>query len=177
MKGIEHGLLAVALWSAGLAFAQSRVGKCSGEYANDATVAQQRGCKVSERRSTPGMPSVMTVPIDPDGHFRLRGFINNHPAVFLVDTGATYISVSDDFARRANLQAGSLVKLNTANGVRAGQLVKGVTVIVGSFAVPAATVAVGTTGQGGDVLLGQSFLRNFDITMNDRQMVIRTRTP
>jgi len=119
----------------------------------------------------------MTVPIDPDGHFRLRGFINNQPAMFLVDTGATHISVSDDFARRANLQAGSLVKLNTANGVRTGQLVKGVTVIVGSFAVPAATVAVGTAGQGGEVLLGQSFLRNFDITMNDRQMVIRTRTP
>ena len=41
----------------------------------------------------------------------------------------------------------------------------------------AAIVAVGTAGQGNEVLLGQSFLRNFDVTMNDRQMVIRTRTP
>ena len=177
MNGMKYWLLAVTLWSAGWAFAQGRVWNCGGDDTNDATVAQHRGCKLSERRSSPGMPSVMTIPIDPDGHFRLRGFINNQPALFLVDTGATYISVSDDFARRANLQAGSLVKLKTANGVRAGQLVKGVTVIVGSFAVPAATVAVGTAGQGGDVLLGQSFLRNFDITMNDRQMVIRTRTP
>jgi len=177
VKGMKVLLLAVTLLSAGVASAQSRVWKCDGGHTNDATAAQQRGCKLSERRSSPGIPSVMTVPIDPDGHFRLRGFINNQPAMFLVDTGATHISVSDDFARRANLQAGSLVKLNTANGVRTGQLVKGVTVIVGSFAVPAATVAVGTAGQGGEVLLGQSFLRNFDITMNDRQMVIRTRTP
>ena len=172
----KYLLFVVTLLSAGLTSAQGRVWKCGGEYTHNATAAQQRGCKLLERSSS-DMPSVMTVPIDQDGHFRLRGFINNQPTMFLVDTGATYISVSDDFARRANLQGGSLVKFNTANGARAGRLVKGVTVIVGSFSVPAATVAVGTAGQEGEALLGQSFLRNFDITMNDRQMVIRTRTP
>ena len=116
-------------------------------------------------RSSSAMPSVMTIPIDQDGHFRLRGFINDQPAMFLVDTGATYISVSDEFARRANLQGGSLVKFHTANGARTGHLVQGVTVIVGSFSVAAATVAVGTAGQGSEDLLGQSFLRNFNITM------------
>jgi len=174
---MKYLLFAVTLWSAISASAQDRASKCGGEYTRSAALAQQSGCGSSASRSSSAMPSAMTIPIDQDGHFRLRGFINNQPAMFLVDTGATHISVSDDFARRANLQAGSLVKLNTANGVRTGQLVKGVTVIVGSFAVPAATVAVGTAGQGGEVLLGQSFLRNFDITMNDRQMVIRTRMP
>jgi len=174
---MKYLLFAVMLLSAVSASAQGRVWKCGGEYTNSATLAHQRGCKLSESRSSSAMPSVMNIPIDQDGHFRLRGYINDQPAMFLVDTGATYISVSDDFARRANLQGGSIVKLNTANGVRAGHLVKGVTVIVGSFSVAAATVAVGTAGQQGEVLLGQSFLRNFDITMNDRQMVIRTRTP
>ena len=105
---------------------------------------------------------------DPDRSRRplsLEGFINDQPAMFLVDTGATYISVSDEFARRANLQGGSLVKFHTANGARTGHLVQGVTVIVGSFSVAAATVAVGTAGQGSEDLLGQSFLRNFNITM------------
>ncbi len=174
---MKYLLLAVTLLSAVSASAQGRVWKCGDEYTRSATVAQQRGCKLWEGRPSSAMPSVMTIPVDQDGHFRLRGFINNQPVMFLVDTGATYISVSEDFARRANLQGGSLAKLNTANGARAGRLVKGVTVIVGSVSVAAATVAVGTAGQGSEVLLGQSFLRNFDVTMNDRQMVIRTRTP
>jgi aspartyl protease family protein len=67
--------------------------------------------------------------------------------------------------------------MKTANGARSGRLVHGVTVVVGSFSVASAIVAVGTAGQGDEVLLGQSFLRNFDVTMNDRQMVIRTRMP
>jgi len=174
---MKYLLLAVTLLSAGPALAQGRNLKCGDEYMSGATLAQRQGCKLLESPPSPDMPSVMTVAIDPDGHFRLRGFVNNQPADFLVDTGATYISVSEDFARRAKLHGGSTVKLKTANGARAGRLVKGVTVVVGSFSVAAATVAVGTAGQGSEVLLGQSFLRNFDVTMNDRQMVIRTRTP
>jgi len=170
-------LFAVTLLSAVAASAQGRNLKCGDEYMSGATLAQQQGCKLLESPPSPAMPSVMSIAIDPDGHFRVRGFVNDQPANFLVDTGATYISVSDDFARRANLQGGSTVKFKTANGARAGRLVKGVTVVVGSFSVAAATVAVGTAGQGSEVLLGQSFLRNFDVTMNDRQMVIRTRTP
>ena len=169
-------LFAVTLWSALSASAQDRALKCGGEYSRGAALARQNGCKSSENRSS-AMPSAMTIPIDQDGHFRLRGFINNQPAMFLVDTGATYISVSEDFARRANLQGGSPVKIKTANGARPGRLIDGVTVVVGSFSVAAAIVAVGTAGQGDEVLLGQSFLRNFDVTMNDRQMVIRTRMP
>jgi aspartyl protease family protein len=174
---MKYLLFAVTLWSAMSASAQDRAWKCGGENTRGAALAQQRGCRLSEGRSSSVMPSVMTIPIDQDGHFRLRGFINNQPAMFLVDTGATYISVSEDFARRANLQGGSPVKIKTANGARTGQLVHGVTVVVGSFSVAAASVAVGTAGQGNEVLLGQSFLRNFDVTMNDRQMVIRTRMP
>ncbi|WP_218511679.1 TIGR02281 family clan AA aspartic protease [Variovorax sp. dw_308] len=170
---MKYLLFAVTLLSAASACAQSRVWKCDREYTRTAPIARQRGCMLQETGASSAMPSVMTIP---DGHFRLRGFINNQPAMFLVDTGATYISVSDDFARRANLKGGSLVKFNTANGPRAGRLVKGVTVIVGSFSVASATVAVGTAGQGSEVLLGQNFLRNFDVTMNDRQVVIRTRT-
>jgi aspartyl protease family protein len=174
---MKYLIFAVTLWSAMSASAQDRASKCGGEHTRSAALARQSGCASSASRSSSAMPSAMTIPIDQDGHFRLRGFINNQPAMFLVDTGATYISVSEDFARRANLQGGSPVKIKTANGARTGQLVHGVTVVVGSFSVAAASVAVGTAGQGNEVLLGQSFLRNFDVTMNDRQMVIRTRMP
>ena len=174
---MKYLLFAVTLCSAMASSAQDRGLKCGGDYTRSAALARQSGCDVSERRPSPAMPPAMTIPIDQHGHFRLRGFVNSQPAMFLVDTGATYISVSDDFARRAHLQGGSPVKIKTANGARSGRLVHGVTVVVGSFSVASAIVAVGTAGQGDEVLLGQSFLRNFDVTMNDRQMVIRTRMP
>jgi aspartyl protease family protein len=94
-----------------------------------------------------------------------------------VDTGATFVGISDDLARRANLQGGAPVQFQTANGVQASRVVEGVNVMAGPLGVPnGVKVAVGTIGLGNDVLLGQSFLSHFEITMNGKQMVIRNRT-
>jgi clan AA aspartic protease (TIGR02281 family) len=174
-------LFALALACAGTAAsAQDRIWRCGAEYTSNTYLAQQRGCKElsSGRVAAPAPPisSAITVLVDDDGHFRMRGTINGQPAVFLVDTGATFVGISDELAQRANVQGGAAVKLHTANGVRDSRLVEGVHVMAGSLGVPEGVkVAIGPTGLGEDVLLGQSFLSHFDITMNGKQLVIRDR--
>lgn len=59
------------------------------------------------------------VPMAADGHFWLEAEINDHRALFMVDTGATLTAVSDRTAEAAGLEArqgGLPVRLQTANG-------------------------------------------------------------
>jgi clan AA aspartic protease (TIGR02281 family) len=118
-----------------------------------------------------------TVPVSPDGHYHMRGAINGVPANFLVDTGATYVSVGADLARRANLSGGASVQLTTADGVTTARIVIGVGVNVGPLYVPDTTVAINTSGLGDEVLLGQSFLRRFLILMDGSQMILQEKQP
>ena len=113
-----------------------------------------------------------------DGHFRLPGTVNGRPVQFLVDTGASLVSVSEAFAREAGLSGGQSATFHTANGTRPGRIISDVPVSAGGALVPAVRVGVGLTGMGQDqALLGQSFLSRFDIQLNGPQMIMRPRSP
>ena len=111
-----------------------------------------------------------------DGHFYTTGRINGQEAKFLVDTGASLVSVSEGFARKAFIRGGIPTTFKTANGDRPGLVVEGVGVSIGPVSVTNVKVGVGLhVGAENDALLGQSFLSKFDITMNKNQMVLRLR--
>lgn len=118
----------------------------------------------------------LVIPRYPDGHFYVAGEVNRVPVLFLVDTGATAVSVSEPQARQAQLPRGRTVTLRTANGERPGELVHGIPVRVGHLAFNDTTVISGLVGMGPQqALLGQSFLRHFDIELRQREMVLRPR--
>ena len=81
-----------------------------------------------------------------DGHFYVNGEVNRVPVRFLVDTGASAVSVSDAQAQQAQLPEGRPITLQTANGERPGRLVHGVPVKVGHLALNNVTVVSGLTG-------------------------------
>jgi aspartyl protease family protein len=111
-----------------------------------------------------------------DGHFYTTGTVNGQSANFLVDTGATLVSVSDSFAQSAHLAGGVPATFQTANGTSPGRLVDGVEIAVGPLRVSNIRVGVGLhLGADNDVLLGQSFLSHFDVLMNKDQLVLRPR--
>ena len=58
-----------------------------------------------------------------DGHFRVKGYVNDQPVTFLVDTGASSVSVTDVLAARAGLEGGEKARFRTANGEREGRIV------------------------------------------------------
>jgi aspartyl protease family protein len=62
---------------------------------------------------------VLRVPMDSDGHFRVRASLNGTPVSFLVDSGATTTAISQETAGRTGIsidQDGFGVAIETANG-------------------------------------------------------------
>lgn len=118
----------------------------------------------------------LVIPRERDGHFYVNGEVNHVPVRFLVDTGASAVSVSDAQAEQAQLPEGRPITLQTANGERPGRLVHGVPVKVGHLALNNVTVVSGLTGLPADqALLGQSFLRQFDVKLREKDMVLMPR--
>jgi aspartyl protease family protein len=118
----------------------------------------------------------LVIPRAHDGHFYAPGYINGREVVFLVDTGASLVSVSEPLAQAAGLDDGVSTTFHTANGERSGRVVEGVTVSVGPVRVHNVRVGVGLNlGDDSQALLGQSFLSKFDISLGQNQMVLRAR--
>lgn len=116
----------------------------------------------------------IVIPAARDGHYYLDGAINGVPLTFMIDTGATYVSVGADFARAAGLPKGVPGYFSTANGTVEGEVVKNQNVKADAFRVSGLSVAV-TPAQGMVGLLGQNFLRRFEVSQSAG--VLRLRLP
>ncbi|PZO13676.1 MAG: TIGR02281 family clan AA aspartic protease [Burkholderiales bacterium] len=118
----------------------------------------------------------LVIPRSRDGHFRVQGQVNGQVVTFLVDTGASIVTVSEDFARRASLEGGQSVTFQTANGPLQGRVLRQVPVQVGHLGLGGTSVAVGLVGLDADkALLGQSFLSRFDIQILQGEMRLTPR--
>jgi aspartyl protease family protein len=103
------------------------------------------------------------IPVARDGHYYLEGSVNGAPITFMIDTGATYVSVSGKFAVAARLPEGVKGLFSTANGSVEGRIVKDQEVVAEGFRISGLSVAVTPLGskQG---LLGQNFLKRFEVS-------------
>ncbi len=105
----------------------------------------------------------MEVRADRAGHYRIPGSLNNKPVSFLVDTGASMVSVSRRVANEAGLhECAQWAKVRTANGTVDVCIVRGVTLRFGSFTVSQADIAV-LPNLDADALLGMNVLRQFRV--------------
>ncbi len=127
----------------------------------------------NQRQTVVTSNGVLTIQKDRDGHFYIPGAINGQSVMFVVDTGATIISVSDELARQAKLPEGEPAQFNTAAGFRTGSIVSGVTVQVGSFSASNMRVSTGLQiGDGKEALLGQNFLSKFKMSVDGNQLTL-----
>jgi len=116
----------------------------------------------------------VTIPRSWDGHYYIQGSVNGYPIIFMVDTGATVVSVGAEFARNARLPKGRPANFTTAGGVVQGEMVNELTVEAGGIAVNGLQVSVGLPGD--MALLGQNFLRNIDVIQSNDTMTLRARS-
>jgi clan AA aspartic protease (TIGR02281 family) len=129
--------------------------------------AQAGGVEVLHRLST--------------GLVRTRVAINGVEGNFLVDTGASFVSLSPEFAKRAKLNAenAELKQFLTANGAVNAPVVTIISVRLGRLTattVPA-VVMPRPVGPGYDGLLGMSFLARFEMSFTPTEWRIKAKKP
>jgi aspartyl protease family protein len=110
------------------------------------------------------------------GHFMTQGAINGQAANFMVDTGATMVSMGAADAQRLglNYKAGQLGYSSTANGVTSVWRIKLGSVRVGDVEVYNVDATVSPQPMP-FVLLGNSFLTRFQMKRENDQMVLERR--
>lgn len=107
--------------------------------------------------------------------------INGMKGTFMIDTGATFVTIKKRFAEKAGLKvAGQRIKLNTANGTVDGYLTKAKSVKLRSLESERVQVVIQIDeaddyGDGTDGLIGMSFLSRFDVAMDGKTLRIRPR--
>lgn len=108
---------------------------------------------------------------DRSGHYRAEGEINGQAVVFLVDTGATDVAVSERAARALGLDFGPRTVVMTAAGPANAWKTRIGRVRVGSLERGNVRATI-TPGLGGEALLGMSFLRHFSMRQQGDRLVI-----
>jgi aspartyl protease family protein len=111
------------------------------------------------------------------GHFVITGAINGAAVRFLVDTGATQVSLSTSEAKRLgiNYSAGQITFASTANGVVQTYKVKLGEVRVGDIVLNNVDGLVHAGDSLPIVLLGMSFLNRMEMKRDGDKMVLTKR--
>lgn len=131
---------------------------------------------MAPRGATVTSTGSLVIPRHSDGHFRVAGTVNGVSVNFMVDTGASLIAVTDAMAKKAGLTGGVPTTFRTANGNREGRVTPSESVTVRNLAVSGLRVGTGYTGESeDDALLGQNFLRQFDVEIKRDSMVLNPR--
>jgi clan AA aspartic protease (TIGR02281 family) len=97
-----------------------------------------------------------------NGHYFSSGYVNGLPVVFLVDTGASMVSISSSVASRAGIQSCAPIKVSTANGDVQGCTATVSEISFGGFRIANVPVTI-LPNMYADGLLGMNVLRNFRI--------------
>lgn len=107
------------------------------------------------------------------GHYVTQGKINNHSVTFLLDTGATDISIPDKIARKLNLKYGQERRYQTANGIIIGNLTLLNQVSIGDIQLRNIRASINPKMDHDEILLGMSFLKNIEFTQRGDTLILR----
>jgi len=148
-----------------------------GETATFLIDGQKKTLKVSQHQGGPAPASSAqsaTLTANTQGHFLADGQINGGSVRFLVDTGATTVSLSSADASRLGIdyRKGQPGLMGTANGAAVAYKVKLDTVRVGNIVVNNVDAAVLEGSQMPFALLGMSFLNRMEMQRAGQTMVL-----
>ncbi|HEX7971685.1 MAG TPA: TIGR02281 family clan AA aspartic protease [Thiobacillus sp.] len=108
-----------------------------------------------------------------DGHYVFPGTINGRPVTFLLDTGATLVSVPAHLADELGLKAGAHQQSITANGMVATRATQVDVLAFGPFDLRGVAASLNLGMAGDQVLLGMSVLRHLEFTQRGDTLVLR----
>ena len=107
------------------------------------------------------------------GHYVASGRINGQPVRFMLDTGATTVSLPQTLARTLDLAVGAPSAARTANGVITTYQTVLDRVELGNIALPDVRAHINPQMRGDEVLLGMSFLKRIEFTQRGNTLTLR----
>jgi aspartyl protease family protein len=107
------------------------------------------------------------------GHYVASGMINQQPVVFMLDTGATDISIPAKVAKRLGLQRGRAVTYQTANGPAINYATELDSVSLGSITLYNLAASINPNVDHDEILLGMSFLKHVEFSQKGNSLTLR----
>lgn len=106
------------------------------------------------------------------GHYVTTGLINGQAVTFLLDTGATNISIPENVARRLGLKRGAPHSVMTANGSITvyGTLLD--SVAIGPLEIRGLRGGINPHMGGDEILLGMNFLKHLELIQRGGQLIL-----
>ena len=107
------------------------------------------------------------------GHYIATGKINHKDVTFLIDTGASYVSVPERVAKKAGLIKGAPMLVSTANGTVTVYATTLDEISIGEIKLRDIKADINPHIDGDEILLGMSFLKHLSVTHQGNQLTIR----
>ena len=107
------------------------------------------------------------------GHYHASGTINGEPVEFMLDTGASDVSIPDSVARRVGLERGAPRYYNTANGTIKAYATVLDRVGLGELELQQIRGSINPHMEGETILLGMSVLKQLEFTQRGDTLIIR----
>jgi len=107
------------------------------------------------------------------GHYVTSGFINDKQVVFMLDTGATDISIPEYLANELGLKKGTRILFQTANGESWGYSTVLDSVAIGNIELHNVRASINPNVSDLDILLGMTFLKHLEFTQRGDTLTLR----
>jgi aspartyl protease family protein len=107
------------------------------------------------------------------GHYVASGMINQQAVVFMLDTGASDISIPENVAKRLGLQRGRAVSYQTANGPAINYATQLDAVSLGNITLYNLPASINPNVNHEDILLGMSFLKHLEFSQKGNTLTLR----
>jgi len=107
------------------------------------------------------------------GHYVANGQINNIPVTFLLDTGATLISIPEQVAKKLHLKKGYPRQSRTANGTITVFDTRLDSASIGAIELKNIRASINPHMNGNEILLGMSFMKHLEIIQKGKELVLK----
>jgi aspartyl protease family protein len=106
------------------------------------------------------------------GHYVTNGYINGYQVKFLLDTGATQVSIPAEIAKKIGLTAGRRQSVNTANGVIEVFSTRLDSLSVGELTLYDLSANINPYMQGDTILLGMNALKQIKLVQQGKTLTL-----
>ena len=107
------------------------------------------------------------------GHYIATGNINGQRVEFLLDTGATHVSVPASTAQRLALRPGPPRRVQTANGLITTYATTLDSVKLGDIELTGVAASINPHSSAREVLLGMAFLKHLELVQRGNTLTLR----